>query len=105
MDRLILQTIDPAGLIDSAKNVTPNDGSGYSFAVVVLTFVFLLSLWTLRKLWDENKVLQGSSLKRAVDMTESLISATNAQEKAFNRVAERLDDQAELLKEIKAYKK
>lgn len=101
----MLLQVDSSNLIGAAGNVQPGDNSGYTFAVVVLTAMLLIMLTALKKLWDENKVLQGSSLKRAVDMTESLISATNAQEKAFNRVAERLDDQAELLKEIKASKK
>lgn len=104
MDMLILQTIDPAGLIDSAKNVTPNDDSGYSFAVIVLTFILLISLWALKKLFDENTILQGAAVKRAEDMTRSLITATNAQEKAFDKVAEKLEYQTEILKEIKASK-
>lgn len=106
---MLLQTIDPGGLMDSARNVTPNDDSGYSFAVLILTFMLLLSLWALKKLHDEgkelqaeNKLLQGAAVTRAERMTEELITATNAQERAFDKVAEKLDHQLELLKEIKA---
>jgi hypothetical protein len=102
MDMLL--QIDPAGLMDTAKNVTPNDGSGYSFAILVLTFILLISLWALKKLHEENKLLQTSAVTRAEDMTKNLILATNAQERAFEKVAEKLETQTDLLKEIKASK-
>lgn len=88
--------------MDSARNVTPNDDSGYSFAVLVLTVFLLGSIAAVRILWKENKLLQGAAVARAEKMTESLITATNAQERAFDKVAEKLDHQSELLKEIKA---
>ena len=100
----MLLQVDSSNLIGAAGNVQPGDNSGYTFAVVILTATLLIVLTALKKLWDENKVLQDSAVERAEKMTESLITATNAQERAFNRVAERLDDQAELLKEIKASK-
>jgi hypothetical protein len=108
---MLLQIQDTAEIVRQAGEVKPGDYSGYTFAVVLLVVMLLVSLTALKKLWDENKILQTSAVTRAEKMTESLIMATNAQERAFDKVAEklerqmeRLDHQADLLKEIKTLK-
>jgi BarA-like signal transduction histidine kinase len=108
---MLLQITDTAEIVRQAGDVKPGDYSGYTFAVVLLVVMLLLTLAALKKLWDENKILQTSAVTRAEKMTESLIMATNAQERAFDKVAEklerqieRLDHQADLLKEIKTLK-
>jgi hypothetical protein len=101
---MLLQIQDTAEIVRQAGEVKPGDYSGYTFAVVLLVVMLLVSLTALKKLWDENKILQTSAVTRAEDMTKSLIQATNAQERAFEKVAEKLEHQTELLKEIKALK-
>jgi len=96
--------IDPGTIMGEAGKVQPGDYSGYTFAVVLLVVILLVSLAAIKKLWDENKILQNSAVTRAEDMTKSLIQATNAQERAFEKVADKLETQTELLKEIKALK-
>ena len=101
---MLLQITDTAEIVKQAGDVKPGDYSGYTFAVVLLVVMLLLTLAALKKLWDENKILQTSAVTRAEDMTKSLIQATNAQERAFEKVADKLETPTELLKEIKALK-
>ena len=115
---MLLQIQDTAEIVRQAGDVKPGDYSGYAFAVIVMTVVILGLLGAVKKLWDanktvqaENKTLQTAAVTRAEEMTKSLVMATNAQERAFDKVAEklerqteRLDHQAEILREIKAMK-
>ena len=101
---MLLQITDTAEIVRQAGDVRPGDYSGYTFAVVLLTVMLVMSIAALRSLWKENKLLQTAAVTRAEEMTKGLITATNAQERAFDKVAEKLEHQTELLKEIKASK-
>ena len=101
---MLLQIQDTAEIVRQAGEVKPGDYSGYTFAVVILTIMLAGTIAALRSLWKENKLLQTAAVTRAEDMTKSLITATNAQERAFDKVVEKLEHQTDLLKEIKAMK-
>ena len=97
----ILQ-INPGTLIDAAANVQPNDYSGYTFAIIVLSFVLIGSFYAIKKLYDKNNDLQTAAVKRAEDTTKALTNALNEVEKQYKEFSRSLERTNEILRDIKA---
>lgn len=53
---MMLLQIDVGTVIDSAKNVQPGDNSGYTFAVVLLSVMFMGALLVIRKLYFDRQL-------------------------------------------------
>lgn len=60
MSNVLLQVIPGAkDIIESAKNTSPtNEGSGYTFAVLVLSILLLVLFWVVNHLYRQTILLQ-----------------------------------------------
>lgn len=99
--RYTLLQIDPNGILNSAANVRPGDNSGYTFAIVVLTFVLLICLYALKSIYEKNNNLQNAAVARAETATTALVNAINAMEEQYKEHTRAQNQMNEILKDFK----